>query len=411
MPEAVALRHPRATATRATLATRSVPIKAAVASRLPVLAAGLLCSALGTRAYGWTAYDPSGISAHLGSAGNVLAATAVRWDGVHYLSVAAGGYRLASDTVFFPLYPLLIAGLATIVRSVALAGVLISIGSFVLALVLLHRLTVLELGERAADATVILLAFSPLTFFFSAVYTESLFLLLSVASIYAARTERWAAAGLLAALASATRVTGVLLVVPLAVMFLMRYRRLEPRFAWTLAAPAGAVAFLAYLSLRGYGLLAPFSQQKLAHQHSFTNPLSALILAWKAFAGGVGQLVRGAALVGQPNVHAGLSFSGRDVWLALVLVAALWAVRLSFRVLPRAYGCYGAAALLMCICSPSAFVPLESLDRYALVMFPLWMAAGKLLSERGAARAGVMGAFALAGCFFTFSFAAWAFVA
>jgi hypothetical protein len=65
-----------------------------------------------------------------------------------------------------------------------------------------------------------LLAFSPMAFFFSAVYSESLFLALSVGCIYLARRGRWGLACGLGALAAASRNTGVLLVVPLALLYL-----------------------------------------------------------------------------------------------------------------------------------------------------------------------------------------------
>ena len=45
-------------------------------------------------------------------------------------------------------------------------------------------------GERAARATVLTLALFPTSFFFNAVYTESLFLALSAGSIWALRVRR-----------------------------------------------------------------------------------------------------------------------------------------------------------------------------------------------------------------------------
>ena len=64
-----------------------------------------------------------------------------------------------------------------------------------------------------------------MSFFFSAVYTESLFLALSAGCFYLARRERWVWAGVLGGLAAATRSIGVLLVVPLAVLYLQELTR------------------------------------------------------------------------------------------------------------------------------------------------------------------------------------------
>ncbi len=65
-----------------------------------------------------------------------------------------------------------------------------------------------------------LVAFFPMAFFFSAVYSESLFLALSVGCIWQARTGRWAWAGVLGGLAAAERNSGVMLVVPVVLLFL-----------------------------------------------------------------------------------------------------------------------------------------------------------------------------------------------
>ena len=96
----------------------------------------------------------------------------------------------------------------------------VSLACFFAALVLLHRLTVIEIGERYARPVLMLLAFFPTAFFFGIPYSESMFLLLAVAAFLAARMGRWAIAGVILALASATRVPGLLLIIPVALLYL-----------------------------------------------------------------------------------------------------------------------------------------------------------------------------------------------
>src|SRR5204862_381589 len=106
-------------------------------------------------------------------------------------------------------------------NAVALIGAtVISLVALAVGLRLLHRLTAMELGAPVADATVLLLAFAPVAFFFSAPYTESVFLLASVGAFLAARSGRWALAGIAAAVASGTRSAGALLLLPLLILYL-----------------------------------------------------------------------------------------------------------------------------------------------------------------------------------------------
>ena len=142
------------------------------------------------------AYDPGRLTAPFGYLANAVVAPLARWDSVWYLTIAKSGYadnlrRMA----FFPVYPGLIHIVGFFTRSDLVAGVLISLVAFAVALALLHRLVLLDFGEDVAETTVMLIAFCPVAFFFSAVYTESLFLALSVGAIYAARRERWLARG------------------------------------------------------------------------------------------------------------------------------------------------------------------------------------------------------------------------
>ncbi len=374
-------------------------------SRLVVWLAAAAGQERGGRVAGWRQIDPTGITQSLGTVGNLLAAPVLRWDGLGYLSIARHGYT-ASTSVFFPLYPILTAGLGWIVRSDVIAGVLVSGVSFVVGLWLLHRLTELELGRPAADGAVLLLAFAPVSLFFTAMYTESLFLALSVGAIYAARRERWALAGILAALASVTRVTGILLVVPIALWQLRRFRRLRPQMLWLALSPAALGGFLAYMQVRGYGWLAPFQNQRA---HLFGGPLATLAAAARAAGHGLSATLAGQSPI-SPALGGALAPSFDSVVLALVLLLAIAALVVTFRRLPLEYGVFALLALLVSIASQTKVQPLEGIDRYALVIFPLWMAAGAWLTERRALRPVLLIGGALLA-FYSFEFATWAFIA
>ena len=99
-----------------------------------------------------------------------------------------------------------------------LAGVLISLAAGSAAFVLLYRLTSLRLGEEAARRTVLFLAVAPTSLFFGAVYSESLFLLLAVATFLLAERGRFWEAGAAAGLALLTRSAGVALLPALVVL-------------------------------------------------------------------------------------------------------------------------------------------------------------------------------------------------
>src|SRR5215210_1703766 len=168
-----------------------------------------------------------------------LLAPLARWDSVWYLRIADSGYGrnaspgsghrplLAQDSMpraaFFPLYPLLVRGVGTLFGgshgALLAAAYLISLVAFLGALALLHRLAELELGRRLARPTLLLLSVFPAAVYIGAPYSESLFLLLAVGAFYAARSGSWAWAGACAALASATRSAGLLLLIPLAMLW------------------------------------------------------------------------------------------------------------------------------------------------------------------------------------------------
>ena len=126
--------------------------------------------------------------------------------------------------------------------------------AFLGALLLLHRMALARFGPDAAFRCVLLLSVFPFSFYFSAVYSESLFLLLAVASLYLAHQERWAAASLCALLCGATRVPGLALAPALGLLYLERIRfdlrRVRPDVLWLGLSVLGPLLFYAYLQVQ-----------------------------------------------------------------------------------------------------------------------------------------------------------------
>lgn len=130
------------------------------------------------------------------------------FDSQYYIQLSQFGYIHEKTAAFFPLYPLLMKILSILGISPAWAGFLVSFFSFLAALYI-FSLVLKELGKD--KYALFLLALSPITVFFTAVYTESLFLLLSVSVFYLSLKKNWFWAGLVAGLASLTRNSGVIL--------------------------------------------------------------------------------------------------------------------------------------------------------------------------------------------------------
>ncbi len=373
-----------------------------------------MAGVLGILIFGRRAYvaDPTGITAHLGSVGSLLAAPAVRWDGIWYLRIAHEGYHAAANTAFFPLYPMLIRTLSLLTGSYIVAAILISLAALLAALAIIHRLTALELGSEAAGAATTLLAFAPMAVFFSAVYTESLFLALSAGAFYAARRSRWAWAGALGGLAAATHSTGIVLAVPLAILYLYgptedrmprsRSSRWHPRYRldvsilWLLLIPAATAAFITYLATQGFGPSISLHAEEIFWGRHLIGPTS-----------GIGEGLR-AAFDQLRGTASGYESQGLAQLAALGLAGA--ALVATIKRLPLAYGVYSAATLLIAVSTNALQTGLVSFDRYASVVFPLYMAAGAWAVERRVATKLV-----LAGCvpliIFAAEFSRWTFVA
>ncbi len=341
-------------------------------------------------------FDPAGVTMPFGHVGDVLAAPLGRWDSVWYLAIAGGGYGDGAREAFFPLYPLVVRIAGLPFGSALIGGALASTALLGAALVLLHRLVALDHDRAVARNAVLVTALFPMSFFFSAVYSESLFLALSVGAIYAARLDRWALAGVLGALAAATRSAGIVLLVPLVLIYvwgggpptLRRLRRPRPDVLWLALVPLGLAAYCGYLALQGLDAFAPFHAQEVWFR-SFAGPFAGVREGAVAAFDGVRQLLSGARdpvfftkAGGDPFVVARHNIE-LFAWLVIGVVAAVGAaIRL-----PVAYSAYVLAALALPLSYPVGPEPLMSLPRFLAVLFPLaigvalWM-TGRVWRER-----------------------------
>lgn len=332
---------------------------------------------------------------------DLLFGTFAQWDAVWYVHVADSGYDTEQVAAFFPLYPLVVRGVAEVVGSTVVAGVLVSLVSAGTAAVVIARLARPLLGERGARDTVLLLALYPVAFVFTSVYPEALFLALSAGAFAAAVRGRGWEAGLLGALAVATRPLGLALLAPLAYLLRPRSRtRAELlRPAPLLLLPVPLALFAWYLDRRhGNPWLFLDAQSEYWQRHTPTlGPLGGLWESAEAAYHGAGQLLLHLPRTGEGAYD---RFDQIALWFVLhflLLLAAGWLTWVAWRRLGTAYGLYSAALLVLALSSTSTWFPLQSLPRYLLADFPLFLALASLLEGRPRARTATLVAFGAVG--------------
>jgi hypothetical protein len=319
-----------------------------VITRGTVLAAGLLAAVF----VGYTPEPghPSGWRLDPDPLRNMLA----RWDTFFYLDIATHGYawngnaHQGQNIVFFPLFPMLMRGAGWLGGGhPLLAGLLVALTAFLLALLVFWRWTADRLGPEVATGAVWLLSAFPLAVFFSAAYTESLYLLLVVSACYFAERRRFAPTAAAGFLGGLVRPNGWLLAIPIAWTMLIadqdRQRHRSILRSAAIAAPvAGVLCYCAYLAWR------------------FGAPL-----AWLA-----GQAAWGTQPGQPPPPSASL-----DLWWlidALPLAFVVASIAPVTRLFGAAYGLF----IGLNIAPPLLRHGLMSLGRFSSVMFPAfaWLA-------------------------------------
>jgi Gpi18-like mannosyltransferase len=288
---------------------------------------------------------------HVQESSHALLAVWGRWDAVHYLDIATQGYQ-GTDMAFFPLYPLLIRIVGALAGNHLIAGLLISNASFFFGLLYLYKLLEHEYDRGVARRAIFYVSIFPTAVFFSAVYTESLFFMLTVAAFYYMRGHRWWLAGIFGFFAALTRVEGILLVVPFLIEWWSQDRGLGVRALSDLAAaaliPVGLAIYMAYLwVLRADPLY--FSHVQIHWNRHLAAP-------WVSVANAFHKLHGSGQLVAHQSLEIAFTFL-----MITVLIAGWHALRPS-------YIAYMALSILV----PMSTSNLMSMPRFALVLFPMF---------------------------------------
>jgi hypothetical protein len=299
-----------------------------------------------------------------------------RWDTGWYLGIAENGYAWdpaqsahMQNIAFFPAYPLLIRYSSLfLARQRAWAAVAISFVSFFLALRYLLRLARASLDDDAAATAVALLAAYPFAFFYSAAYTESLFLLTAVATCYHfERDERWQAAlwGLAAGLA---RPNGCLLSVVLALMVAR---------TWRTRASGALAARLAVAAAPGIGMLA---------YSVYIYTLTGHPLEWAANHAAYGRVYRGIGALVADRVQY-IQINGFYNYISVLSLDLINAIPIVFALacvwpVYRRFGVAFAAMIVLNVLPPLLMGGVLSMGRVTATLFPIFLWLGATIPSR-----------------------------
>ncbi|GAA3412025.1 mannosyltransferase family protein [Paenibacillus hodogayensis] len=316
-----------------------------------------------------------------------------KFDSFAYFDIAVHGYdryrieepHPPANWVFFPLYPLVLRAAAALtglfgLTSLTIVGSLLSNVFFFAALLYVFGICRQQnLDESQTRAVLVLMLLYPTSLFYSLPYTESLFLLLSAASLYYSSDKRYALAFIAAGLSTVTRVPGVMNLFFVAGMVLLnerfpltkRHLRLASYGLLSLL-PIGL--YLLFMKIRTGDWLAPFHEQSSWYRqtalpftnyaHYFQKPYFMAPGGWD---NGLLAFVMSTAVI--------------LVYLGFLILRGKELIREPRQLLLWVYG-----ALLIVIPFSSQPFYLASVVRYMMVCIPFYLYTVRLTTSRDNAR-------------------------
>jgi Dolichyl-phosphate-mannose-protein mannosyltransferase len=183
------------------------------------------------------------------------------WDGLWYFEVVRHGYPTSvpspityfdpeARAAFFPLYPIVVRAADRVLPGgEVMAGLFVNLVLGAIAVLLVGVIARRLFDADVAGRAMVLMALFPGSFVLSFSYSEALMLVLVAAALLLLLDRRWILAGLVSALATASRPNAIAIVAACAVAAWLAWRRERDWRAWLapLLAPIGFLAFQLYL--------------------------------------------------------------------------------------------------------------------------------------------------------------------
>ena len=285
------------------------------------------------------------------------------FDGAYYLLIAAKGYTVNAG--FFPLFPLVIHIVSLPFNVLPsdpiqyfLAIFLVSL-FFLASLIIFYKLVRFDYKENVAIWSIIFLLIFPTSFFYSSIYSESLFLFLSLLSFYFARKRNWLLAGITGAFLSATRFVGIF-ILPALLFEYFKYEKNKSlgKLLSILLVPLGLIVY-AFYNLQKWGNAFYFIQA----QGNFANnrTVNSIVL----FPQTIFRYFK-ILFTLKPNIYewwvAFFELSFFIFALSLFYVAWKKKIRTSYLI-------FG----ILCFLIPASSGTFSGLPRYVLTIFPLFI--------------------------------------
>jgi len=298
-----------------------------------------------------------------------------QYDGNFYTFISQYGYMAPASMLpatytniflyaWFPLYPLMIHLLSIIIPA-QISGLLISNVCLFVGCYYLFKLVTLDNDTSTGIRAIKYFIIFPTAFVFSALMSESLFIMLALMSFYYARKNKWYIVGCTGFLAGLTRPVGVYLLLPLAFIYIKnRGYKLESIKADILGLLGPALGFFTYTvyCYLTIGFWTPF----IFNESTFGNALIPLYQLFKTltnFDGGY---------TGNPWI----TFIFINAVFTLIIIIALIVF---YKKIDTSMMIYGLLMILVPLSSPGSIV---SMTRYVTVVFPLFIIAAKLGEDR-----------------------------
>jgi Gpi18-like mannosyltransferase len=290
-----------------------------------------------------------------------------RYDAPYYIKIAVEGYEFSlekfSSINFFPFYPILIKIfnllIGNLIGGPKIIGYLISNISLVIASIYLYKLIRLDFNEDISMKSVFYMLIFPTSFYFSIIYTEGLFLLLTISAFYYARKKQWLVASILGFFISLTRVMGVFIFIPFLIEYLdlnfnslkISLKKIKKDILYLLLIPAGLFSFMLYQYIK--------FKDPLAFYHA----KSILKINYSSFAETI-------LSVGKYQLFNRIMFLGFLIFAIIIIIYLYFSeVRLSYII-------YSFVLLFVYLSTGK----IEAMHRYVAVLFPIYI--GMALSSK-----------------------------